>query len=143
MSESTLDQRLLQLLQQDARISTSALARKLGVSRSTVNNRLQRLEANGVIAGYTLRLGSEYLAGLITAHVLVKVNQKLTAQVNRDLIAIPEVIAVYAISGDYDLIAEVRSATTAGLNQLLDAIGNLDGVERTNSSVILETRLRR
>ena len=138
-----MDQQLIGKLRENARRSTSEIARELGVSRSTVNSRIKRLEDTGVIKGYTLEYGEDYANKLVSAHVLIKVNQKLTARTNRDLHQVPQIRAVFAISGDYDLIAEIEAESTASLSQILDLIGNFEGVERTNSSLILETKFRR
>ena len=138
-----MDQQLIGKLRENARRSTSEIARELGVSRSTINSRIKRLEESGVIKGYTLEYGEDYENQLVSAHVLIKVNQKLTARTNRDLHQVPQIRAVFAISGDYDLIAEIEAESTASLSQILDLIGNFEGVERTNSSLILETKFRR
>lgn len=140
---NSLDERLIHKLKENARISTSELARFLEVSRTTVNSRLKRLEESGVIKGYTLEYGDDYAAKLITAHVQIKVTQKLTTRTNRELGALNPISSLYAISGDYDLIAVIQAESTAKLNQVLDQIGDLEGVERTNSSVILETKFNR
>lgn len=140
---NSTDEALLSLLLDNGRESTSALARKLSVSRSTVQSKIKRLEATGVIQGYSAQLGDEYASKLVSAHVLITVHQKQTAQTNLKLSAIPQIRALYAISGDCDLIAIVSTETTEQLSRILDDIGNLDGVERTNSSLILETKLRR
>ena len=137
------DQKLISLLQEDARRSTTSLAQALGVSRATVQNRLQRLEREGVIRGYTLVLGEDYEHGQVSASVLIKVQQKLTARTTRELKSMPETRSLQAISGDYDLIAVVQAASTERLSHTLDEIANLEGVERTNSSVILETKFSR
>lgn len=137
------DEKLLALLQRDARASISDLARALDLSRTTVQNRLQRLTESGVIKGFTVELGENYLSNLVSAHVSIKVKQKLTARTNIELRQLPQISALYAISGEYDLIAIVQAQSTEQLSHLLDDIGNLDGVERTNSSVILETKFKR
>lgn len=137
------DEKLLAVLQHNARASISDLARQLSVSRSTVQTRLQKLELSGVIKGYTVEYGDEYLATLVAAHVSIKVRQKLTARTNLELKQIPQVAALYAISGEYDLIAIVQAQNTEQLSHILDDIGNLEGVERTTSSVILETKFKR
>jgi len=136
-----LDRKLLALLRTDARASTSALARKLSISRSTLQSRLHRLKLKGIITGYTVRLGKDYEKQLVQAHVLIKAAQKLTGATTTQLRKIPEITVLYAISGEYDLIAVVTAETMERLSQLLDEIANLDGIERTNSSVILETKI--
>lgn len=137
------DQKLLLNLRQNARISVSDLARQLNLSRSTVQNRLARLEASGVIRGYSVELGAEYAANQVEAHVSIKVLQKLTARTNQALEAISQVSQLYSVSGEYDLIAIVQAQSLEELSAILDQIGNLEGVERTNSAVVLETRFRR
>ena len=138
-----LDKRLLALLRADARTPVSALARELGIARSTVQSRLRRLAQEKVIAGYTLQYGSDYERSLISAHVQIKVAQKLTASVYVALKNVPQIDALYTISGDYDLIAVVSALSTVELNVLLDRIADMPGIERTNSSVILETAFSR
>jgi len=138
-----IDKKLLSLLRVNARIPTSKLARQLGISRSTVQSRLNRLENKNVIAGYTVQYGSDYEGQLIRAHVLIKVAQKLTGRAYVSMNKIPEITALYAISGDYDLIAIITAHSTEELSKLLDEVANLPGIERTNSSVILETKFVR
>lgn len=140
---SSQDRRLLMLLRQDARASVSDLARALGLSRTTVQNRLQRLEASGVIRGYTVVLGGDFAASQVEAHVSIKVVQKLTARTNTALERISQVAQLYSVSGEYDLLAIVQAQSLEELSAVLDEIGNLEGVERTNSAVVLETRFRR
>lgn len=140
---SPQDQELLLRLRQDARSSISDLARALNVSRSTVQNRMAKLEASGVIRGYSVQLGGEFSANQVEAHVSIKVYQKLTARTNNALEQISQVSQLYSVSGEYDLIAIVQAQSLEELSAVLDEIGNLEGVERTNSAVVLETRFRR
>ena len=138
-----IDKNLLALLRINARLSTSELARRLGISRSTVQSRLKRLENRKVISAYTVQYGREYEGTLIRAHVLLQVSQKLTGKAYVILKKMPEITSLYAISGEYDLIAIVTAESTEELSRLLDDIANLAGIERTNSSVILETKFAR
>ena len=138
-----LDKRLLAVLRTNARTPVSSLAKELGVSRSTVQSRLRRLEQSRIIAGYTVQYGSDYERSLVSAHVLIKVAQKLTAGVYVALKNIPQITALYTISGDYDLVAVISASSTVELNVLLDRIADMPGIERTNSSVILETAFSR
>lgn len=138
-----IDKNLLSLLSENSRMSTSELSRKLDVSRSTVQGRLERLERSNTIQRFTIDLSDEYERSLIKAHVLIKVDQAITGRVLPNLKKLPEITAVYSVSGEYDMIAVVAATSTGELNRLLDQIAALEGLVRTNSSVVLETKLRR
>jgi len=138
-----LDLGLIHLLQGNARLSTAELARKLGVSRTTVHARLARLEHSGVIRGYSVRLSSEFESSAIRAHVLITCIPKHTAAVESALKTVREVRTVLSVSGPHDLIVVLAAPSVAELDRLLDRIGSLDGVERTMSSIVLSTKLDR
>lgn len=140
---SEKDRALLSLLGGNARMPVAELARKLGLSRTTVQARLERLEAEGVIAGYGLRLSENYLSGLVRAHVLITIAPKALTAVTMSLSAIKEVTTLHSVSGSFDLIAILAAPSIAELDSLIDEIGALDGVERTLSSIILSTRISR
>lgn len=137
------DQQLLAVMRGNARASTTELAQILEVSRSTVQKRLERLENEGVIAGYTVQLSSEYLDQEIKAHVMITVSPRMTADIMKDMEKLDGVRAIYSVSGPHDLIAEVAAMSVTDLDNMLDEIIAIDGVERTVSSVILSTRLKR
>ena len=137
------DQQLLAVMRGNARASTTELAQILAVSRSTVQKRLERLENEGVIAGYTVQLSSEYLDQEIKAHVMITVSPRMTADIIKDMENLDGVRAIYSVSGPHDLIAEVAAMSVTDLDNMLDEIIAIDGVERTVSSVILSTRLKR
>ena len=143
LQKDTVDQELLALLRDNARATTSELARQLGLSRSTVQSRLNKLLESRVITGFTVQLGESYADSLIRAHVLIELEQKLTGQAQARLKNMRRVTALYAISGAYDMIAMVEAHSTDELSRLLDEIADLDGIARTNSSVILETKFER
>lgn len=137
------EQALLTLLRANARASTAELARQLGVSRTTVQSRIERLEQRGIIAGYGVRLSRDYEQGLVKAHVLLTVTPKLADKVVRSLEAMPPVRTVHSVSGNFDMIVIVDAPSIRDLDALLDKIGAMDGVERTSSSIILSTRIDR
>ena len=137
------DQQLLAVMRGNARASTTELAQILAVSRSTVQKRLERLENEGVIAGYTVQLSSEYLDQEIKAHVMITVSPRMTADIMKDMEKLDGVRAIYSVSGPHDLIAEVAAMSVTDLDNMLEEIIAIDGVERTVSSVILSTRLKR
>lgn len=138
-----VDRQLLALLREDARRNVSELAAALVVSRGTIYASIERLEREGTILGYTVRLGDAYEHRLVRAHVMIKNLPKATAATQEMLAGAPEVAALYAIAGEYDFIALVEAPDLGRLNDLLDWIGGLEGVERTTSSVILSTKLQR
>ena len=137
------DRRLLDLLREDARLPTAALARKLGVARTTVVERIRRLERRGVIAGYTVRLGASREARLLKVHVLLSVDARQGESVVAALKSIPQVRAVHAISGAFDCLAFVEGESTEEIDRVLDAIGALPGVGRTQSSLVLSVKFDR
>ena len=136
-------QHLLSLLRRNARESTASLARKLGVARTTVQERIRRLERDGVIAGYTVRVSEGFARRQISAQVLVTVDPKAGARVVRELELRPWVRAVYALSGAFDYQALVEGGSTEEIDRYLDAIGRIDGIERTQTSIVLSVKFER
>lgn len=143
MPLDAIDQQLLQALRENARLPVALLARKVGLSRTAVQARLARLERDRVIAGYTVRIHDEHARSQVRAHVMLTVGPKLTGTVEAALRRIPEVRALLSVSGGFDLIAIVQAESIERLDALIDAIGLLDGVERTNTAVVLSTRIDR
>ena len=140
---SPIDRRLLNLLSANAREGVSALARKLGLARSTVQERIAKLERQGVIAGYTIRLSRETAERQIAAHVMLSIDPKQSDRIVAELKRMPELRSLSAVSGAYDLIAVIAAETTKRIDELLDAIGKIPGIARTTSSIILSTKFER
>lgn len=138
-----LDRELLALLQANARESTAKLARKLGVARTTVLARLARLEREHVIVGYTVRLGQGVTDRAVQAHVGITIAPKAARDVVRRLARMPELRQLYSVSGEVDYIAQLSAESTARLDALLDEIGEIDGVTKTTTSVVLAVRVDR
>ncbi len=143
MQIDALDRSLLDLLSEDARLPTAAIARRLGLSRTTVQSRIGRLERGGAILGYTIRPGREAGRDVVRAHVMIAVAPKRAVPVEAALRRMQPVRALHAVSGSFDLIAVVEAASVEEADRLIDRIGVLEGVERTNSMLILSTRLSR
>lgn len=137
------DRALIALLRENARMSIVELARKLGVSRTTAQSRLERLERRGIIDGYSVRLSPDYEQELVKAHVLVTALPKHAASVEAALRRMPAVRTLHSVSGNFDMIVIVESPSIRDLDLVIDNIGALDGVERTASSIILSTRIDR
>ena len=137
------DLALIRLLEMDSRLPTATLARRLGVSRTTVQTRIDRLIAQGIITGFTIRLGEALATRRVRGHVLVTAAPKAARHIEATLRGLPQVEALHSVSGPYDMIVEVAAASIEELDRVLDDIGLIEGVERTTSSIILSTRIRR
>ena len=138
-----LDLTLISALRENARYSTAELGRRLGLSRTTVQSRIERLERRGVIVGYSARLAEDHERGAVRAQVLITVHPKEARAVEAALRAIPAVRALHSVSGAFDMVAHVVALSTAEMDALVDQIGALGGVERTTTSIILSTRFER
>ena len=137
------DRQLIGLLRQDARLATAALARELGVARTTIVERLKRLRKTGVITGYTVRMNSELRKRVLNVHALLNINAKQANAVVKALRDIQQVRAVFAISGPMDCLALIEADTTDEIDRVLDTIGLIPGVERTQSSLVLSVKFDR
>jgi DNA-binding Lrp family transcriptional regulator len=137
------DEQLIALLRENARLSTAALARRLGVARSTVQSRLERLERTGVIRGYTVELGPAARARHVQAQAMIAVEPQQQAAVERKLRAMPAVAALLTVSGSYDLIAMLAAESTETLDGALDELRACPGVKSTMTSIVLSRRFDR
>jgi DNA-binding Lrp family transcriptional regulator len=146
MSQSQLDETdraLLALLRENARSPTAELARRLKLSRTTVQSRLNRLERSRAIAGYTVTVTADAEAALVRAHILITLEPRKSTTIEGALRRIPELRTLHSVSGPFDLIAIVAASSIGELDGLIDRIGALDGVERTTSAIVLSTRIQR
>jgi DNA-binding Lrp family transcriptional regulator len=138
-----IDEKLILALRENGRASIARLARLVGRSRTSAQSRIERLEKQGVILGYGVRLAPEHASGAVRAHVMIKVGAKEMRAVTAALRAIPQVRVLHSVSGEVDLIAVAAAGSVAEMDQVIDRVGDLDGVERTTSSIILSTKFER
>lgn len=138
-----IDLRLIARLRENGRASVAELARALGLSRTTVQSRIARLEETKVIVGYAARLSEVYEQGLIRAYVMITVRPKQAPAVVSALRKLPAVRLLHSVSGGFDLMAVAATASAAEMDDLIDVIGEIDGVERTTSSIVLSTKIDR
>ncbi|MBI5717920.1 MAG: Lrp/AsnC family transcriptional regulator [Burkholderiales bacterium] len=143
MTLDDLDRRLLALLQADARSSAADLARRLGVARTTVLARLARLQCEGVIVGFTVRLAADAGERGVEAYVGITTSPKSARDVTLRLAALPELRQLCSVSGEFDYLALLRAENTTRLDALLDEIGAIDGVTKTTTAVVLARRIDR
>ncbi len=133
------DHRLIALLRKDARTNVATLAKKLGVSRGTVTNRIMRLEDAGVIVGYTVRLRPDAEPQQISAWMSVAVEGNETRAVIASLLGEPGVAELHDTNGRWDLLAELRATSLTELSQVLERIRLIRGISSTETSLHLAT----
>jgi DNA-binding Lrp family transcriptional regulator len=143
MTTDLNDRMLIGLLRENGRMPVTDLARRIGLSRTTIQSRLERLERQGIIRGYTVLLAEEYDRALIRAHVSLLIAPKSLAAVESGLRRMHEVRQLYSVSGGVDMIALCETATVAEMDRLIDRIGMVEGVQRTTSAILLSTRIQR
>jgi DNA-binding Lrp family transcriptional regulator len=143
MVKDRIDRDLLALLQANARESAANLARQLGVARTTVLARIARLEREGRILGYTVRLGQDEADRSVQAHVGITIQPKSARDVVKRLSRMPELRQLCSVSGEFDYIALLRAESTVRLDALLDEIGEIEGVIKTTTSIVLAMRVDR
>lgn len=137
------DKALLARLRENARAPVAELARALGLSRTTVQSRITRLERSGVVAGYTVKLADAYARGEVQAYVMITVSPRKSPVVTAAARRLPEVRRLESVSGPFDLMALVAAPDMRELDRVIDALGELEGVERTTSSIVLSTKVDR
>ena len=130
---------MIALLRQDARTNVAILARKLGVSRGTVTNRIARLEDAGVIVGYTVRLRPDAEPNDIRAWMSIAVEGNETRAVVASLLGEPGVASLHDTNGRWDLLAELRASNLTALSQVLERIRLIRGISSTETSIHLQT----
>src|SRR6202167_481220 len=138
-SVDTTDRQLLSLLRDNARTSVAAMAKALGVARGTVQNRLARLEADGVIQGYTVRLKLAEEDQRIRALMTVSVEGNRTDEVLRALRGDPAVRALHTTNGRWDIVAELQTDSLEAVDRVLGRIRQIDGISNTETSLLLST----
>lgn len=134
-----LDREILSALRQNARIPVASLAAGTGASRATVTARINRMVAEGTIAGFTIRTGDELRPIGVRAVVMIEVLGKFADRVGQQLRGIPEVRALHSTNGRWDLIAELQTRDLGGFDETLRRIRLIEGINNTESNILLKT----
>lgn len=144
MQFDEVDQQILDILRQDGRASHAGIAKQVGLSAPAVGERVRKLEQAGVIAGYRAVLDPVAIGLPIAAFIMISPQPRQPAQLLVErLEAIPEIEALYAVAGKQSYMAKVRTASPDALDRLLDALFMLEGVESTETIMVLRTALER
>ena len=137
------DRQLLQLLRGDARMPVSELARRLELSRTTVQQRIQRLEDTGIISGYTLRFGENYQRSRLQAYVNLVADPGGNEELIDALARMPQVETLYSVSGKIDFVAVLNVEDTRELDVALDHVGKAPGIRSTETAIVLSKKFDR
>lgn len=140
MRLDNLDGHLIAALKRNGRASLSELAGELGVTRSTVRVRLDKLQQGGEIAGFTVRTRSDVRPDPVRGLMMLEVAGRGADKVLRQLQRIPQVRAVHSTNGTWDLIAEIGTETLEQFDQVLFDIRRIDAVSRSETNLLLSTR---
>lgn len=136
-----IDRRLLQLLQDDDRRSLADLAKAIGISASTVNDRIKRLQRNGIVTGFHARVSPDALGLNLLAFMLVSwSNPKVEPVFLKKIKDASAVLECHHITGSWNYLLKVRVGTTRDLERFLnDVIKSVDGIERTETLIVLSS----
>lgn len=135
-----MDNELVSLLRHDARAPLSELASRLGVSRSTVRARLERMQARGEIVGFTVQMKADVAHAPVRGIMMIAIEGRGTERIIRQLSGLPEVTGVHATNGRWDVIVEISTGTLEAFDAILHQIRRFDGVTASETSLLLSTR---
>ncbi|MGH8806708.1 MAG: Lrp/AsnC family transcriptional regulator [Noviherbaspirillum sp.] len=138
-----IDNKILALLMDDARMPTSTIAKRVDIARTTAIARISNMEKRGIIAGYGVKLNQDLYQPAVRAYVGITVDARKAATLVKLLQKQPEVETLCAVSGPVDYMLTLRCQSTGELDRLLDQIGAIDGVRQTSTSIILTKRIDR
>lgn len=138
-----IDNKILALLMDDARMPTSTIAKRVDVARTTAIARIQNLEKRGVITGYAVKLNQDLYQPAVRAYVGIAVDPGKATTLVKMLQKFPQVETLCAVSGTVDYMLTLRCQSTGELDQVLDQIGAIEGVRQTSTSIILTKRIDR
>lgn len=134
-----LDARLLLLLSDEPRLGVLECSRRLGVARGTVQARLDRMAARGVLRGFPPQIDLAAMGYGLTAFAVLEIAQGRRAAVTERLTAIDEVCEVHATTGQGDLLVRMVARSNDDLQRVIDAVVAVPGVARTSTSIALST----
>ncbi|GAB6886755.1 Lrp/AsnC family transcriptional regulator [Desulfothermus okinawensis JCM 13304] len=137
-----IDKKILNLLQNNARISNAEIARRINMAPSGVLERIRKLEKKGVILGYETRLNHKILGLVLTVLILVKTKDAVgSTLIGEEIAKIGEVQEVFYIAGEYNYLVKARISDTDNLKELLKKFGDIGGVVDTRTTLVIDELL--
>ena len=134
-----LDRQLISLLRLDGRAPVSKLSQIMGVSRATVQARMDRLLETGALLGFTARVREDYDSGEIRAVMMIEVMGRNTSQVIRKLRGLPELQVLHTTSGKWDLVTDIRVENLSEFDRVLREVRLIEGVMNSETSILLSS----
>ncbi|MEM9050323.1 MAG: Lrp/AsnC family transcriptional regulator [Pseudomonadota bacterium] len=142
-ARDAIDRELLALLSTNARMSTSEIARRLDVARSTVNERIVRLEQSGVIAGYRAIIAPDSGTMQTRAFLHLQIDRTKNRAILQTLQRYPEIQECMTVSGPHALLCTVKAPCAEDIDALIDDVIALDGVCQATATVVLASKFDR
>lgn len=138
MGIDALDGRLIALLDREPRIGVLEASRRLGVARGTVQARLDRLRAHGVVRGFGPQVDPAALGYPVTAFATLEIRQGLGPDVRAHLASVPEVLELHTITGEGDMLCRLVARSNADLQRVIDRVVGFEGIVRASTAIALE-----
>ena len=136
-----LDARIIALLKRNARVSITQMSFELGVSRVTIDSHIKKMEASGVISGYTVTLGAEEFRHNVSGWILINVNANAEEEVIKKMISMPEITRLHTTNGRWDLAAEIQTQTLESFDSAISRLRQIPGIQETDTSLLLSSRI--
>ncbi|PRY83567.1 Lrp/AsnC family transcriptional regulator [Donghicola tyrosinivorans] len=134
-----LDRQLIALLRTDGRAPVSKLATILGVSRATVQARIDRLLSSGAVLGFTIRAREDSGPHGVQAIMMIEVSGQSTTQVIRSLRGIPALHQLHSTNGNWDLVAQLSAESLADFDRVLREVRGIPGITNSETSILLSS----
>ncbi|WP_225844439.1 Lrp/AsnC family transcriptional regulator [Streptomyces sp. HPF1205] len=138
MGIDALDGRLITLLDREPRIGVLEASRRLGVARGTVQARLDRLRANGVIRGFGPQVDPAALGYPVTAFATLEIRQGMGQEVRDHLDGVPEVLELHTTTGEGDMLCRLVARSNADLQRVIDRVVGFEGIVRASTAIVME-----
>ena len=138
---NSLDASIVALLKRNARMSITQISHELGVSRVTIDSHIRKMEASGVITGYTVTLGAEEFRHNISGWILINVAANEEEDIIAKMISMPEITRLFTTNGRWDLAAEIQTTTLESFDTAISRLRQITGVKDTDTSLLLSSRI--
>ena len=138
---NSLDASIVALLKRNARMSITQISHELGVSRVTIDSHIRKMEASGVITGYSVTLGAEEFRHNISGWILINVSANEEEDIIAKMISMPEITRLFTTNGRWDLAAEIQTTTLESFDTAISRLRQITGVKDTDTSLLLSSRI--